>query len=108
MKKKGQMFLHLGADYMIYLEDVIAIVSARPSGDNPLRDLKTPLKVISVSKHAPKSFVVTSKAVYKSPISPATLFKRARSRKLVFEKPEKRGRWAVKKAQVPAEKPAPS
>lgn len=102
MKKRGQMFLHLGSDMMIYLEDVIAVVSARASGENPLRDFKNPSKVISVSKQAPKSLVITAKAVYKSPISPATLYKRARSKKLIFEKPEKRGRWAIKK--TPTEK----
>lgn len=90
------MFLHLGADVMIYLDDIIAIISSRSGGENPLKDLKNPQKTVVVSSQTPKSLVITLKAVYKSPISSSTLLKRAQSRRLVFEKPERRGKWAKK------------
>ncbi len=93
------MFLHLGADVMIYLEDIIAILSARTTAGNPLKDFKTPSKTISVSSQTPKSLVLTRKAIYKSPISSSTLLKRAKSKKLVFEKPERRGKWAKKNTE---------
>ena len=91
------MFLHLGADVMVYLNDIVAIISARQTAENPLKDLKNPLKIIQVSSQATKSLVLTRKAIYKSPISSSTLLKRAQSKKLVFEKPERRGKWAIKK-----------
>lgn len=93
------MFLHLGADVMVYLNDIVAIISTRQTAENPLKDLKSPLRIIQVSPQAPKSLVITRKAIYKSPISSSTLLKRAQSKKLVFEKPERRGKWAKKNTE---------
>lgn len=75
------MFLHLGADTVIPLSDVIAITdlkSVRSSTNrhfiNNMRDKK---QVVDISSNHPKSFVVTDKIVYLSAISSLTLKKRA-------------------------------
>lgn len=75
------MFLHLGADTVIPLRDVIAItdMKAVKSGINDefLRVMNEESMINDVSEGNAKSFVVTDKVVFLSAISSTTLKKRA-------------------------------
>jgi chromosome segregation and condensation protein ScpB len=75
------MFLHLGADTVIPLRDVIAItdIKAARSGinDDFLRVMREENLIDDISDGNAKSFVVTDKLVFLSAISAATLKKRA-------------------------------
>lgn len=75
------MFLHLGADTVIPLSDVIAITdlkSVRSSTNrNFIKNMREKKQVIDISSNHPKSFIVTDKVVYLSAISSLTLKKRA-------------------------------
>jgi regulator of extracellular matrix RemA (YlzA/DUF370 family) len=75
------MFLHLGADTVIPLKNIIAITDMKAvrSGINDefLRVMKDESMIIDVSEGNAKSFVVTDKNVYLSAISSTTLKKRA-------------------------------
>lgn len=77
------MFLHLGADVVVPLRDVITITDFK-SGKSSinkefLERMKDEKKVIDVSEKNPKSFIITKKMVYLSAISSLTLKKRANS-----------------------------
>lgn len=75
------MFLHLGADTVIPLKNIITITDMKAvrSGINDefLRVMKDESMIIDVSEGNAKSFVVTDKNVYLSAISSTTLKKRA-------------------------------
>jgi len=75
------MFLHLGADMVIPLRDVIAITDLKSgrSGINTefLSKMQDEKKVIDVSEKAAKSFIITNNFIYLSAISSITLKKRA-------------------------------
>lgn len=75
------MFLHLGADVVVPLRDVIAITDLKSgkSGINQefLNKMQDEKKVIDISGKNAKSFIITSKIVYLSAISSLTLHKRA-------------------------------
>lgn len=75
------MFLHLGADTVIPLKDVIAITDMKSVkstiNDDFLKVMKEETMTIDVSEGNAKSFVVTEKSVYLSAISASTLKKRA-------------------------------
>jgi hypothetical protein len=75
------MFLHLGADTVIPLRDVIAItdLKAARSGINEefLRVMQEENLIEDISDNNAKSFVVTDKKVFLSAISSTTLKKRA-------------------------------
>lgn len=75
------MFLHLGADTVIPLRDVIAITDMKAvrSGINEdfIRVMHEESLINDVSEGNAKSFIVTDKVVYLSAISSATLKKRA-------------------------------
>ncbi|MGI6093057.1 MAG: DUF370 domain-containing protein [Veillonellaceae bacterium] len=75
------MFLHLGADTVIPLSDVIAITdfkSVRSSTNrNFIKHMREKKQVIDISSNHPKSFIVTDRGVYLSAISSLTLKKRA-------------------------------
>jgi len=75
------MFLHLGADIVIPLRDVIAITDFKSgkSGINQefLDKMQDNKQVIDVSEKNAKSFIITNKIVYLSAISSLTLKKRA-------------------------------
>jgi extracellular matrix regulatory protein B len=75
------MFLHLGADTVIPLRDVIAItdIKAVRSGINEefLKVMTEESMINDVSEGNAKSFVVTDKVVFLSAISSTTLKKRA-------------------------------
>ena len=75
------MFLHLGADMVVPLRDVIAITDLKSakSGINKefLNKMQDEKKIIDISENNAKSFVITNKKVYLSAISSLTLHKRA-------------------------------
>jgi hypothetical protein len=76
------MFLHLGADTVIPVKNVIAIIELRDSRSKVNNDFMKKLaknSVTDVSEGTPKSFVLTDKGVYLSTISSMTLKKRASS-----------------------------
>lgn len=77
------MFLHLGADTVIPVKNVIAIIELRDSrskvnGDF-MKNCTQRNQVTDVSEGTPKSFVLTDKGVFLSTISSMTLKKRAGS-----------------------------
>jgi extracellular matrix regulatory protein B len=75
------MFLHLGADTVIPLRDVIAITDMKAirSGINDefLKVMSEESMINDVSEGNAKSFVITDKVVFLSAISSTTLKKRA-------------------------------
>jgi len=75
------MFLHLGADMVVPLSDVIAITELKSAKSNInnefLNKMAEEKKIIDISEKNPKSFIITSKMVYLSAISSLTLNKRA-------------------------------
>lgn len=80
------MFLHIGADVIVSLKDIVAIMDIeRTTTSNTTRDFLKGCearKIIkTVGTDIPKSFVLIIKDrkafVYLSPISSATLYKRA-------------------------------
>ena len=75
------MFLHLGADMVVPLRDVITITDFK-SGKSSinkefLERMEDEKKIIDISEKNAKSFIVTKQAVYLSAISSLTLKKRA-------------------------------
>lgn len=75
------MFLHLGADTVIPLRDVVAITDIKGTrlgiNDEFLRVMHEEHLIEDISAGNVKSFVVTDKRVFLSAISAATLKKRA-------------------------------
>jgi len=75
------MFLHLGADMVVPLRDVIAITDLKSgkSGINKefLEKMHDEKKIIDISEDNANSFIITSQKVYLSAISSLTLHKRA-------------------------------
>jgi hypothetical protein len=76
------MFIHLGGDVMVQSKDVIAIfdLKMKYSSDSTKEFLNVADEegfVVTIDENESKSFVVTSKKVYYSPISSLTLKKRA-------------------------------
>lgn len=75
------MFLHIGADTVIPLRSVIAILDFKITGsavtDQYMKKSKSTNKVIDISDNNAKSFVITDQNIYLSAISSQTLKKRA-------------------------------
>ncbi len=75
------MFLHLGSDTVVALQDVISIndfKSFRSSVNREfIQKMRAKKKVIDVSDNQPKSLIVTKYKIYLSAISSVTLKKRA-------------------------------
>ncbi len=75
------MFLHLGADTVVPIREVISITYIKKSKSNInkefLNNAYKNKKVIDISENNPKSFIVTNSGVYLSAISSLTLKKRA-------------------------------
>ncbi len=76
------MFLHLGADVVVPFAEVIAILNVETGTGWRSRNEFLHLamgtgKVVDISESTPKSYVITERAVYLSPISSLTLKKRA-------------------------------
>ncbi len=81
------MFLHLGSDVVVNLSDVIAILDLDVTSTSKItREFLAVAEdegfVVNVSDDLPKSFVITEidkkSRVFVSPISTATLLKRAK------------------------------
>ena len=75
------MVLHLGADVVVPLKEVIAIFDIKdansPVNRSFLQTMREEGMTFDVSEGNPKSFVLTDKKVYLSAISSLTLKKRA-------------------------------
>jgi isoprenylcysteine carboxyl methyltransferase (ICMT) family protein YpbQ len=75
------MFLHLGADTVVLLKNVVAITDLKMVKSNInnefLENMRASKSVIDVSEQNAKSIVVTDTAVYLTAISSVTLKKRA-------------------------------
>jgi len=80
------MYLHLGADIVVSSYDIIAILDLEKTTVSKitrdfLSDIQKKSMVVNVSNEMPKSYVVTKdgekEKVFISPISSATLLKRA-------------------------------
>lgn len=75
------MFLHLGADAVVALQDIISIHDYKGAKSVISREFMKKAhgkkNIIDVSDNRPKSFIVTSAHVYLSAISSLTLKKRA-------------------------------
>ena len=81
------MFLHLGSDVVVNMADVIAILDLDVTSTSKItREFLAVAEdegfVVNVSEDLPKSFVITEidkkSRVFVSPISTATLIKRAK------------------------------
>ncbi len=82
------MFLHLGSDVVVNMADIIAILDLDVTSTSKItREFLAVAEdegfVVNVSDDLPKSFVITEidkkSRVFVSPISTATLLKRAKS-----------------------------
>jgi len=76
------LFLHLGADKMIKLRDLIVIINnENPQKNNDtenfLKKAQKSLEVEKIENDNHKSIIITDDKVYYSPISSQTLKKRA-------------------------------
>ncbi|WP_110954554.1 extracellular matrix regulator RemB [Anaerosinus massiliensis] len=75
------MFLHLGSDIVVALDDIISINDYKSFRSVVNREFikktKTKNTIVDISENDPKSFVVTKSKVYLSAISSLTLKKRA-------------------------------
>ncbi|MBP2651227.1 MAG: hypothetical protein H6Q74_2052 [Firmicutes bacterium] len=75
------MFLHLGADTIVPLKDLITINDIKNGqsviNDDFLKIMQEEHLIVDISAGNAKSFVVTDQKVYLSPISSLTLKKRA-------------------------------
>lgn len=78
------MFLHIGGDVVVAMRDVVAIIDAASMERGPLnaefikkRSGKPLLQ--KITNGPPNSWVITTSKAYASPISAATLRKRATS-----------------------------
>lgn len=82
------MFLHLGSDVVVNMADIIAILDLDVTSTSGitrefLAEAEAEGFVVNVSDDLPKSFIITEidkkSRVFVSPISTATLLKRAKS-----------------------------
>jgi hypothetical protein len=75
------MFLHLGADTVVLLKNVVAINDLKMVKSNInnefLDNMRANKVVVDISDHNAKSIVITDEVVYLSAISSLTLKKRA-------------------------------
>jgi hypothetical protein len=75
------MFLHLGADTVIPLRNVIAILDMKITNSaitsQYINNIKAGKKIIDISENSAKSFIITDENIYFSAISSQTLKKRA-------------------------------
>ncbi|ADI00812.1 MAG TPA: DUF370 domain-containing protein [Syntrophothermus lipocalidus] len=78
------MYMHLGDDYTVFLNEVIAIVNIDGLIDRSVKDIidlaQAEKKLCRIGeKGKEKSLIITEQYVYLSPISSLTLFKRGHS-----------------------------
>ncbi|GAB6933763.1 extracellular matrix regulator RemB [Calditerricola satsumensis] len=76
------MFIHLGGDWTVWTRDVVAILDEKLiSASKRTREFVETHQVrgryVAVAADAVKSYVVTTDALYGSPISSTTLMRRA-------------------------------
>ena len=75
------MFLHLGSDVAVAIEDIISINDYKTFRSVVNREfikkMRSKKKIVDVANQNPKSFIVTDSKVYLSAISSITLKKRA-------------------------------
>ena len=75
------MFLHIGADYVVPMNEVIliidaALVNTSPATRNFIERIKSEKKIIDLTDQSPKSYVISQKEIILSPISSSTLQRR--------------------------------
>ncbi|QSQ08628.1 hypothetical protein H0A61_00966 [Koleobacter methoxysyntrophicus] len=76
------MFIHLGGDTIVPTKDVIAIIDMKMAKESKstlefLQIAEDEGFVTNIAGDRPKSFVITTKQVYLTPISSTTLQRRA-------------------------------
>ncbi|MGR6837257.1 extracellular matrix regulator RemB [Syntrophomonas erecta] len=76
------MYIHLGNNYIISSNDIIAILNIEPPVSEDIKDIieiaKNDKKIINISeKDKQKALVICDDYVYLSPISSTTLHKRS-------------------------------
>ncbi len=82
------MLLHLGGDISVFSHEIIGVfdIDAAEKGQATkeyLKNIRNDKKAVVISREMDnKSFIITDKCVYFSPISSGTLFKRARGNKI--------------------------
>ncbi|WP_077616208.1 extracellular matrix regulator RemB [Caenibacillus caldisaponilyticus] len=77
------MFIHLGEDTVIRIDEVVAIINyglfLKDEGNKALIErAKMENKLRDIGRQMTKSVVITDKYIYFSPFSPTTLKKRSR------------------------------
>ena len=77
------MFIHLGEDTVIRIDEVVAIINyglfLKEEGNKALIErAKMENKLRDIGRQMTKSVVITDKYIYFSPFSPTTLKKRSR------------------------------
>ncbi len=75
------MFLHIGADYVVPMEEVIMIIDAAllntsVATRNFIEKIKGEKPIIDLTDNSPKSYVITVDKIVYSPISSSTLQRR--------------------------------
>lgn len=75
------MFLHLGSDIVVALDEVVLINDYKTvrsiANREFLEKVRSQNRIVDVASNSPKSFVVTKEKIYLSAISSVTLKKRA-------------------------------
>lgn len=76
------MYLHIGGEKIISLKEIVAVLHARAleeGEDGPifLQHAKASGRLVYTGNEQPLSYVITTDAVYASPLSAATLKRRA-------------------------------
>ncbi|MDI6823363.1 MAG: DUF370 domain-containing protein [Bacillota bacterium] len=76
------MYVHLGADCLTRVDELVAILRADLIRDGPTREMVQSLrargKLVLLPGGAPRSLVLTARGAFLSPFSTLTLLKRAR------------------------------
>jgi extracellular matrix regulatory protein B len=75
------MFLHIGADYVVPMEEVILIIDAALANTSVatkkfIEKAKSEKQIIDLTDDSPKSYVITVDKIVYSPISSGTLQRR--------------------------------
>ena len=75
------MFLHIGGDYVVSMDEVIFIIDASLENSSPatkelIKAEKDKKKVVDLTDRNPKAYVITESQIFYSPISSGTLHKR--------------------------------
>ncbi len=77
------MYIHIGGEYAVQMKEIVGIMDMENTSTSRvtrdfLRKMEEEGRVITTSPDLPKSFVVTGKYVYITPVTSATLEKRCR------------------------------